>query len=149
MTFSFQISRHKYFEFSFQFLSHLCQWFETSFRYREKTDHSGLYIVISLFKLFFLELNIYDNRHWNSEENRYLLPHEETPHYDNVYGCERNKLTKSFNYITAENLLKDLLHIQPRVNAIFKDINHPIVKEHYKEIGGYFKDLEDWVRALL
>lgn len=34
-----------------------------------KRDHAGIRLTISVYKLFWLSLNIHDNRHWNKEKD--------------------------------------------------------------------------------
>jgi len=50
--------------------------FDLSFSFTRKTDHAGFYFILTIFK-YCLRLSIYDNRHWNWEENRWYKPGEE------------------------------------------------------------------------
>lgn len=52
-----------------------------SFRWDTRCDHAGLMIDLNLFRHFFI-INLYDNRHWNHDENRYV-------NYDNPEEVEK------------------------------------------------------------
>lgn len=73
----FQLTKHKFFEWDLN-RKFATQWFELSFIWTRKQDHPGFFFVFSIFKLFFLELCVYDHRHWNcmtqSYEERKELP---------------------------------------------------------------------------
>ena len=45
--------------------------FEFSLRWTHNSDHAGIRFAFSIYKLFFLELSIHDNRHWDYENNRW------------------------------------------------------------------------------
>jgi hypothetical protein len=51
--------------------------FQLTFRWTNKGDHAGFRFWFSIFRLFFYELSITDNRHWNYEEGRFYYPDEE------------------------------------------------------------------------
>ncbi len=46
------------------------------FRYTTRQDHAGVYISLALFG-YDVIFNVYDNRHWNSEESRWMIYTEE------------------------------------------------------------------------
>lgn len=52
-----------------------------SFDWRLRTDHAGVMFTIDLFRRF-LHVSFCDNRHWNSEEDRYV-------NYDNPEEVEK------------------------------------------------------------
>lgn len=51
---------------------------DLSFRYTSRGDHAGLLFNVSLFGRTF-ELNVYDRRHWNWLEDRWMRPGESLP----------------------------------------------------------------------
>ena len=59
-TFEFQIETRKEFTYPpFEF----CLWWST------KADHAGLFFNVQIYRLFWLMISIYDNRHWDDEHN--------------------------------------------------------------------------------
>lgn len=53
----------------------------TAFRWDTHCDHAGVMFELNLLRHFFI-INLYDNRHWNDEENRYV-------NYDNPEEVEK------------------------------------------------------------
>ena len=51
-----------------------------SFRWDSHCDHAGVMLELNIFRHFFI-INLYDNRHWNHDENRYV-------NYDNPKEVE-------------------------------------------------------------
>lgn len=74
-SFFYPLTKNKTLEVEFD-STNTYSWFDFSFVLTKKSDHAGLYITLSLFKLE-LRIQIYDNRHWNYEENRWYLNGEE------------------------------------------------------------------------
>lgn len=65
-----RISKWKSFEYQFE--GRNCEWnkyFECKFKWTCKQDHAGIDFYFSLFKLFWMNLNIHDRRHWDYENN--------------------------------------------------------------------------------
>jgi len=56
------------------------EWFEFSLRTRRKQDHGGIGFTFALLTLFTFDINFYDKRHWNYEENRWYKYNEEEPY---------------------------------------------------------------------
>jgi hypothetical protein len=42
-----------------------------AFRWNIRCDHAGVLLDLSLFRHFFI-INLYDNRHWNYDKDRYI-----------------------------------------------------------------------------
>jgi len=69
-TFSFPLPiPNKYFEFQFQYRGNLASMWELYFRRRHKQDHAGIYFSFSMLKLFYIEMNIADCRHWDVDKD--------------------------------------------------------------------------------
>lgn len=58
---------HKHFEWQFD-CSGICRnsWFHLSLDLNRRCDHAGIHFNMSVGKMF-IELNFYDNRHWDDE----------------------------------------------------------------------------------
>lgn len=69
-----QIAKNKSFEYQIEFNKFHDQPFELSGRWTTKQDHAGFDFVFSIYKLFWLNLNIHDHRHWNHDHNRWEEP---------------------------------------------------------------------------
>src|SRR5271165_1615193 len=64
--FSFPLPiQYKWFEFQFQWKGNLASMWELYLKRRYKKDHAGIFFSFSMLKLFFLEINIADCRHWD------------------------------------------------------------------------------------
>ena len=63
------LTTNKYFEFQLDLFGSLASNFELSFRHRKNSHHGGLYFTFSVLKVLFIEINIVDNRHWDTENN--------------------------------------------------------------------------------
>jgi hypothetical protein len=151
MNFSFPTPHiHKFCEFNFHILTDICSWFDLRISYQTKCDHAGLYFRFSLFKLFFLSFNIYDNRHWNFEKNRWYDHSEEWDlHCYSQKECNIKRLTSKFTRDDADKLLSDITRLQPMIHSVFMKADHKFVKEFYQEISISIKDLEDWLRKVV
>jgi len=69
---SFRVTKNKSFEYQLVLGKRLATSpLEFSFYWTNKGDHAGISFTFSVYHLFFLELNLRDNRHWNYEENRW------------------------------------------------------------------------------
>ena len=69
---SIPVSKHKTFECQLDLGKNLAtQPIELSFYWTHKSDHCGLSFTFSIYKLFFFEVSLKDNRHWNSNDNRF------------------------------------------------------------------------------
>ena len=66
-----QIAKNKSFEYQIEFNKFADQPFEFSFRWTTKRDHAGLDFTFSIYKLFWLNLNISDHRHWDRENDQW------------------------------------------------------------------------------
>ncbi len=69
----FPISKkfHKYFELESQINKEFWELFKIFIHWSRKTDHAGINIHLSIM-WWFIDFNIYDNRHWNDDENRFF-----------------------------------------------------------------------------
>jgi len=68
----FPITKNKSFEYQLELGSKFAdQPFELNIRWSSKGDHAGFNFRFSIYKLFWIEFNLCDNRHWNYEENRW------------------------------------------------------------------------------
>lgn len=65
----FNLFSHKYFEFQLDKMRD-SSYFDFSMKWTRNTHHAGPSLWIEVFGLF-LALDIYDNRHWNYEEERW------------------------------------------------------------------------------
>jgi len=78
-----QIAKNKSFEYQIEFDKFHDQPFELSLSWTTKRDHAGIDFTFSIYKLFWLNLNIHDHRHWNHDEDRWEEPgdcrYEEEP----------------------------------------------------------------------
>jgi len=69
-----QLSKHKSFEIQLELgnSSGLSEdFFEFKLSWTRKQDHAGPLFRLSLLKLFWLNVMIYDHRHWNYDEDRW------------------------------------------------------------------------------
>ena len=46
--------------------------FDFQFEISHKCDHAGITFIFGIYRLFWLNLNLYDHRHWNHKEDRWL-----------------------------------------------------------------------------
>ena len=67
---SIQLSKHKFFEYQLE--SQSDQPFELSLRWTQKRDHAGINFRFSVYKLFWIGLDIYDHRHWDHDRNQWV-----------------------------------------------------------------------------
>lgn len=63
----FPLLRHKYLEFEVEKFRHDTSYFDFIVRWTKNIDHAGLKVHLEFFS-YFLAVDIYDNRHWNYEE---------------------------------------------------------------------------------
>lgn len=63
---------HKYFEFQWQWRGHLAYGWELYLERRQKQDHAGIFFSCSMPRIFFLQCNIHDGRHWDYEKNDWV-----------------------------------------------------------------------------
>lgn len=61
--------KHKFWEFQADKTSDILGF---EFRFTTRQDHAGLFVSLALFG-YDIIFNIYDNRHWNYEENRWMF----------------------------------------------------------------------------
>lgn len=75
---SVKLTKNKTFEIQLEILNHLTnEWLNFNILWTTKRDHAGVFFTFSCLKFVYFEINIHDNRHWNSSENRWFLPDEE------------------------------------------------------------------------
>jgi hypothetical protein len=149
---AWNLVRHKWVEIQLQLFGNLTSWFELNIRYNDKCDHAGLYCSLSLLKLFFLEINLYDNRHWNVGEGRYYLDNEEINAYnDGVRGCTNSRLSNEFDWATAQELRDDVGHIQTLAHPTFARYagKNKVADQYMKEVGDGLRDFEEWLDEIL
>lgn len=74
---TFRISENKYFEYQLEGpnseLVPPNDFFEFSVAWTRQRDHAGFDFTFSIYKLFWLNLNIYDCRHWDDETNAWKV----------------------------------------------------------------------------
>ena len=66
----FPLLKHKYLEFDAGYFKPRSSYFDFIFRWTRNIHHAGPSLWIELFGIF-LALDIYDNRHWNYEEEKW------------------------------------------------------------------------------
>lgn len=68
-----QITKNKTFHYQLEFDKFTDQ-SDLDFSWTTKHDHAGLTLTVSIYKLFWLELSLNDNRHWNYDESKWEDP---------------------------------------------------------------------------
>jgi len=69
-----KIREHKYWEFETRLgYDNWVPVFEVSANITHKTDHAGVKLSFSFLKFFNIELSSYDSRHWNEEEDCWVV----------------------------------------------------------------------------
>jgi hypothetical protein len=66
------LSKNKSFEYQIDFgskLNTIHTPFELSLKVRHKMDHAGIDFIFSVYKMFWMNLNIHDHRHWDYEND--------------------------------------------------------------------------------
>ncbi len=71
---SIRISKNKFFEWQLEFSRFNNDPFELSLRWTSRQDHAGFDFIFSIYKLFWLNINIHDRRHWDYEKNKWQEP---------------------------------------------------------------------------
>jgi hypothetical protein len=67
-----QVSEHKTLEWQFEKGDNFAnEFFELSLAWTRKRDHAGPDFTFSIFKLFWINVNISDHRHWNYKKDRW------------------------------------------------------------------------------
>ena len=76
---SIRLSKHKTFEVQLELWDSefARDFFEFKLQWTRKCDHAGPEFTLSIIKLFWLNIKIYDHRHWNDDENRWAQPGDE------------------------------------------------------------------------
>lgn len=69
-----QISQHKSFEYQIEFDNFNGHPFEIHFSWTRFRDHAGIDFTFAIYKLFWLNLNIHDHRHWDDDKNDWEGP---------------------------------------------------------------------------
>lgn len=65
-----QICKNKSFEYQFERGSFMQNdIFECKLIWTRKSDHAGISFTFGIFKLFWMNLNIHDHRHWDDEND--------------------------------------------------------------------------------
>lgn len=71
------ITPNKSFEYQFIFGKNAnFDLFDLSFKWTTKQDHAGPSFTFGIKYLFWINLKIYDYRHWNHKQNRWALPED-------------------------------------------------------------------------
>lgn len=60
---------NKWFEFQFQWRGNLASMWELYLKRRKHQDHAGIFFSFSMLKLFILEMNVADCRHWDLDKD--------------------------------------------------------------------------------
>ena len=66
----FSLLKHKYLEFDTGHFKPRSSYFDFIFRWTKNTHHAGIKFHFEIFSYFF-SIDIYDNRHWNYEEEKW------------------------------------------------------------------------------
>jgi len=67
-----KISKHKYWEIQAEMPSDLADLFGFNIELSSKRDHAGFRFEVELFRFIYFHLWIYDNRHWDYENDRWV-----------------------------------------------------------------------------
>lgn len=69
----FPLTKNKSFELQLELFNDLScnNIIELSFNWSIKQDHAGLSYTFMLYRIIFFKLQIYDNRHWDWENNKW------------------------------------------------------------------------------
>lgn len=132
---------YKFFEISFHWRTNLCSWFEFNARIREKCDHAGFYFIFSFLKLFLIEINIYDNRHWDEHHQQYFNSQALFLEKQRAY-----LLTPKFMLKEAETLLTEIEELREKINSVFSKYDQALVNDCGKEINLSLDDVENWLK---
>lgn len=65
------LAEHKTLEYQIETKKFYNDPFEFNISWTTKQDHAGFDFTFSIYKLFWLNLNIKDNRHWNYDQGRW------------------------------------------------------------------------------
>lgn len=71
---SIQISKNKFFEWQFETKRFNNEPFELSLTWSSRRDHAGIDFIFSIYKLFWLNINIHDRRHWDFDNECWVEP---------------------------------------------------------------------------
>ena len=88
-----KLSKHKAFEIQLTHWEKIEKWFDFNFGWTRKCDHCGVIFSGEILG-WFLCLQIYDERHWNDEANRFYLPGEEMQKFEKQQKLEQEELEK-------------------------------------------------------
>lgn len=66
-----KITKHKHFEFQFESKRFHNNPFELNLRWTLHEDHAGFSFTFSIYKLFWLNISLYDCRHWDYQNNKW------------------------------------------------------------------------------
>ena len=69
-----QLTRHKFFEYQFESNKFNSDPFELSLTWTSRCDHAGIDFVFSVYKLFWICFSIFDNRHWDFNNECWKQP---------------------------------------------------------------------------
>lgn len=76
------ISKYKSFEYQFEGPHWMDRdIFEFKLSWTRKCDHAGISFTFGIFKLFWMNLNIHDHRHWDFDNECFMSP-EKSAHSD-------------------------------------------------------------------
>jgi hypothetical protein len=67
-----KLTKHKSFEYQLEFKRFVDQPFELSLSCTKKQDHAGMEFTFSIYKLFWLNLKVYDKRHWDHDQQMWV-----------------------------------------------------------------------------
>lgn len=76
MTFNLRLSKNKSIETQIEFGRNNCipsEWIDFKFGTRTKQDHGGIHLGFCLLKIFSFDVNFYDHRHWDDNNDRYCI----------------------------------------------------------------------------
>jgi len=68
------ITKNKTLEYQLEFDEFCDQPLELSIKWTAKQDHAGIVFTFSIYRLFWYQLSLHDNRHWNIDDDRWEDP---------------------------------------------------------------------------
>lgn len=76
------IWKHKSFEYQFEGPGFILDdphsfWIECDLKWTRKRDHAGISFTFGVRRLFWMNLNIHDHRHWDRKNNKWQAHHND------------------------------------------------------------------------
>ena len=145
---TWQIGPHKYLEVQFEPMWDTL--FEFCAKWSIECDHAGGKLTVGLFRSW-LDINVYDSRHWNYEKNRYQTQEDIVEEYGEHLTTDevRTIINESADKITADpaNFKKIIKQIKQReiwaavlTELIHRNINDFQVQEATVGLSKFMSD---------